>query len=67
MLTCWPRFSISRNDLGNHAEIEDISFLLAQNFEAVLAVIVKSIGKTIFAKFCHDALQLIVSRPGSEE
>ena len=27
MLTCWPRFSICRNDLGNQAEIKDISTL----------------------------------------
>ena len=27
MLTYWPRFSISRNDLGNQAEIKDISTL----------------------------------------
>ena len=27
MLTCWPRFSICRNDLRNQAETKDISTL----------------------------------------
>jgi hypothetical protein len=39
--------------------------LLAQNFEAVLAVIVKLAGDTIFAKFCQDALSHILRHPRS--
>ena len=36
---------------------------LAQNFEVILAVIVKLDGDPIFAKFCQDALQLILRHP----
>ena len=39
--------------------------LLAQNFDAVLAVIVKLAGDTIFAKFCQDALSHILRHPRS--
>ena len=39
--------------------------LLAQNFDAVLAVIVKLAGDTIFAKFCQDALSHTVRHPSS--
>ena len=39
--------------------------LLAQNFDAVLAVIVKLVGDTIFAKFCQDVLSPILRHPGS--
>ncbi len=39
--------------------------LLAQNFDAVLVVIVKLAGDTIFAKFCHDALSHILRHPRS--
>ena len=35
--------------------------LLAQNFKAVLVVIVKLAGDTIFAKICHDALEHILN------
>ena len=37
--------------------------LLAQNFDAVLAVIVKLAGDPIFAKFCQDALYHILRHP----
>ena len=39
--------------------------LLAQNFDAVLAVRVKLAGDTIFAKFCQDALSHILRHPRS--
>ena len=39
--------------------------LLAQNFDAVLAVIVKLAGDPIFAKFCQDALYHILRHPRS--
>ena len=39
--------------------------LLAQNFDAVLVVIVKLAGDTIFAKFCQDALSHILRHPRS--
>ena len=39
--------------------------LLALNFDAVLVVIVKLAGDTIFAKFCHDALSHILRHPRS--
>ena len=39
--------------------------LLAQIFEAVLVVIVKLAGDTIFAKFCQDALSHILRHPRS--
>ena len=37
--------------------------LLAQNFDAVLAVIVKLAGDPIFAKFCQDALYHLPRHP----
>ena len=37
--------------------------LLAQNFGAVLAVIVKLAGDTTLAKFCQDALSHILRHP----
>ena len=40
-------------------------FLLAQNFDAVLVVIVKLAGDTKFAKFCQDALSHILRHPRS--
>ena len=39
--------------------------LLAQNFDAVLAVIVKLAGDLVFAKFCQDALYHILRHPRS--
>jgi hypothetical protein len=39
--------------------------LLAQNFDAVLAVVVRLAGDTIFVKFCHDALSHILRHPRS--
>ena len=39
--------------------------LLAQNFDAVLAVIVNLVGDTIFAKFCQDASSHILRHPRS--
>ena len=39
--------------------------LLAQDFDAVLAVRVKLAGDTIFAKFCQDALSHILRHPRS--
>ena len=39
--------------------------LLAHNFDAVLVVIVKLAGDTIFAKFCQDALSHILRHPRS--
>ena len=36
---------------------------LAQNFDAFLAVIVKLAGDPVFAKFCHNALQLFLRHP----
>ena len=39
--------------------------LLAQNFDAVLAVRVNLAGDTIFAKFCQDALSHILRHPRS--
>ena len=39
--------------------------LLAQDFDAVLAVIIKLAGDTIFAKFCQDALSHILRHPRS--
>ena len=57
-MTFWPRFAVSRNDLGNCFKIKDmlsLTRLLAQNFKEVLAVVVKLIGDPIFAKFCQDA------------
>ena len=66
MLTYWPRFSISRNDLGNQAEIKDISTLrMAPSTEFRGGSCGGSqIGwGPIFAKFCHDALQLILRHP----
>ena len=47
-----------RKDISGH-----LNRVLAQNFEAVLAVVVKLSGKAIFAKFCHDALQHILRHP----
>ena len=39
--------------------------LLAQNFDAVLFVIVELAGDTIFAKLCQDALSHILRHPRS--
>ena len=39
--------------------------LLAQNFDAVLAVIVKLSGDLVVAKFCQDALYHILRHPRS--
>ena len=39
--------------------------LLAQDFDADLAVVVKLAGDTIFAKFCQDALSHILRHPRS--
>ena len=39
--------------------------LLAQNFGAVLAVVVKLAGDLVFAKFCQDALYHILRHPRS--
>jgi hypothetical protein len=39
--------------------------LLAQKFDAVLAVIVKLAGDTIFAKFCRDAISHFLRHPRS--
>ena len=39
--------------------------LLAQNLDAVLAVIVKLAGDLVFAKFCQDALYHILRHPRS--
>ena len=39
--------------------------LLAQNFGAVLAVVVKLAGDLVFAKFCQDALYQILRHPRS--
>ena len=39
--------------------------LLAQNFDAVLAVIVKLAGDAVFVKFCQDVLKHIVRHPRS--
>ena len=39
--------------------------LLAQNFDAVLAIIVKLAGDFVFAKFCQDALYQILRHPRS--
>ena len=41
--------------------------LLARNFDAVLAIIVKLAGDTIFAKFCQDALSHTLRRPRSKQ
>ena len=41
--------------------------LQAQNFNPVLAAIVKLAGYTIFAKFCHDALSHILRHPRSKQ
>ena len=39
--------------------------LLAQNFDAVLVVIVKLAGDLVFVKFCQDALYHILRHPRS--
>ena len=39
--------------------------LLAQDFDAVLAVVVKLAGDTIFAKFCQDEVSHILRHPRS--
>ena len=55
-MTLWPRVSTSRHDVGHRAEGNKNIFvcnrLLAQNCEAVLAVIDKLAGDNIFAKVC---------------
>ena len=56
-ITFWPRFSISRIDLGNQVKVKDmftLRRLLAQNFDAVLNMIVKLAGDAVFAKSCQD-------------
>ena len=46
-MACWPKFAISSNDLG--------VWLLAQNFEAVVAVEAQSAGDPTFTIIVQDA------------
>ena len=54
-----PRFSSLRTvwEIGSRSKMCLLrDQLLAQNFDALLAVIVKLVGDPTFAKFCQDAL-----------
>ena len=50
MTSDFPQDFRSRKKISVHSDR-----VLAQNFEAVLAVVVKLAGEAIFAKFCQDA------------
>jgi len=48
MVSDFPHDFRSKKNISLHSDR-----VLAQNFEAVLAVVVKLLGDTIFTKFCH--------------
>ena len=50
MTSDFPQDFRSRKKISVHSDR-----VLAQNFEAVLAVVVKLAGEAIYAKFCQDA------------